>query len=408
MEQSLLQDYARLIVEAGVNPDKGQAVMVYAELDQPDFVRMVVKSLYEHGVSEVILRWEDSPCRRLDYQYVDEALLATPKPWLAPRLEWQVEQLPATLYLESTPPDIFDGLDSEKIARAEGALRKFAKPYRDRRDGKHQWCIATVPSVGWARKVFPGISDNDAVERLWKAIMAACYVDGNAVENWKRIQGDFDRRAKILNDYQLKSLHYKASNGTDFMVGLIPNSIFEGGECKDLSNRAFQANLPSEELFTTPMRGVAEGLLVATRPLLTHTGALIDKFSIRFHEGKAVEWCAEKGQRDLDLLIATDEGAAYIGECALVPFSSPINQSGLLYYSTIFDENAGCHFALGAGFNETIVGYEKMTLEELHALGVNDSTIHEDFVVGCADLEITGTTTDGREIPVFRKGEWCF
>ena len=160
--------------------------------------------------------------------------------------------------------------------------------------------------------------------------------------------------------------------------------------------------------FGTVGAGVAEGLLVATRPLLTHTGALIDKFSIRFHEGKAVEWCAEKGQRDLDLLIATDEGAAYIGECALVPFSSPINQSGLLYYSTIFDENAGCHFALGAGFNETIVGYEKMTLEELHALGVNDSTIHEDFVVGCADLEITGTTTDGREIPVFRKGEWCF
>ena len=312
MDISLLQDYARLIVEAGVNPDKGQAVMVYAELDQPDFVRMVVKSLYEHGVSEVILRWEDSQCRRLDYTYVEEGILSKPKPWMAPRLEWQVENLPATLYLESTPPDIFDGLDSEKIARAEGAIRKFAKPFRDRREGKHQWCIATVPSIGWARKVFPGVSDSEAVERLWSAILAACYVDGKSVENWKRIQGNFDRRAGILNGHQFQSLHYQASNGTDFTIGLIPNSIFEGGESRDLSNRAFQANLPSEELFITPKKGVAEGLLVATRPLLTHTGALIDGFSIRFHEGKAVEWHAEKGQRDLNLLIATDEGAAYI------------------------------------------------------------------------------------------------
>lgn len=408
MEPKLLQDYARLIVEAGVNPDKGQAVMLYAELDQPDFVRMVVKALYEHGVSEVILRWEDSWCRRLDYAHVEEAVLSTPKPWMAPRLEWQVEKLPATLWLESTPPDIFDGLDSEKIARSEGALRKFAKPYRDRREGKHQWCIATVPSIGWARKVFPGLTDTDAVERLWEAILAACYVDGHSVENWTRIQADFDRRAKLINGYQFKSLRYQASNGTDFTVGLIPNSQFEGGECRDLSNRAFQANLPSEELFVTPKKGAAEGVLVATRPLLTHTGALIDGFSIRFHEGKAVEWHAQKGEHDLEMLMATDEGAAYLGECALVPFSSPINQSGLLYYSTIFDENAGCHFALGAGYNETVVGHEKMTLDELRALGVNDSTIHEDFVVGCADLDITGLSADGREIAVFRKGEWCF
>ena len=273
-------------------------------------------------------------------------------------------------------------------------------------ENKFQWCIAGVPGVRWAAKVFPGIPEDEAVEKLWEAILDAARANGDPIANWEEHNRIIHSRCELLNSYNFAKLRYKSSNGTDFQVGLMEQGIFAGGAEKDLSGRVFNPNIPSEEIFTTPRKGDAEGLLVATKPL-SWQGTLIEDFSIRFAGGKAVEVRASKGQEALERMIAMDENAAFLGECALISWDSPINRTGILFYNTLFDENACCHLALGRGFDNCVRDYEKYSADELHAMGVNDSMIHVDFMIGSEDLEIDGITGNGESVALFRDGVWC-
>ena len=407
MEQLRLAAYAELIVQKGLNPQPGQDVIVIAGLDQVEFVRMVVECCYRHGAGKVVMRWIDQPLTRLDALWQSEETLSAVEPWEIARLQWQTEKLPATLWLDSEDPDGLADVDQGKLSRSRMAKFPIIKPYRDKIENRYQWCIAGVPGVQWAKKVFPGVDDAEAVEKLWEAILAAARANGDPIANWNEHNANVHRRTEKLNAYHFTALEYKSSNGTDFRVGLMNEGIFAGAAEKDLSGREFNPNIPSEEVFTTPKKGEAEGLLVATKPL-SWQGTLIEDFSIRFKDGRAVEVKAAKGQGALEKMIAMDENAPYLGECALISEDSPINRCGILFYSTLYDENASCHVALGRGFDNCVRDYAKYTKAELEAMGVNDSMIHVDFMIGAPDMSITGITADGERIPVFRNGEWCF
>ena len=402
-----LEAYADLIVKKGLNLDAGQPVFLIAGLDQPEFVRMTVEKCYQAGASKVVVNWLDMPLEKLAHIYQSEETLSSIEDWELERWKWRAEKLPALLWLDSDDPDGMNGIDQGKRARAQMARFPKLKPFRDAMENKHQWCIAGVPGKAWARKVFPGMPDDVAEEKLWDAILQTARANGDPLKNWDEHNATIHRRCEILNKYQFASLEYKSANGTDFRVGLIPQGIFAGAQENDLSGRSFNPNIPSEEIFTSPKRGEAEGTLVSTKPL-SWQGTLIENFSIRFENGKAVEVHAEKGQDALERMIAMDEGAPYLGECALIAWDSPINNTGLLFYSTLYDENASCHMALGRGFGNCLKDYEKYSLEEQHNMGINDSMIHVDFMIGAEDLDITGITAAGERIAIFRKGAWCF
>ncbi len=255
--------------------------------------------------------------------------------------------------------------------------------------------------------MFPDLTKHQAVEKLWEAILSTSRVNDDPLAEWDRHNQDLKERCEYLNSLGIDKLHYTASNGTDFTVGMMPEAEFKGGGDTSLQGFFFNPNIPTEECFISPKKGLAEGKVVASMPL-SQEGQLIENFWIRFEGGKAVEWHAEKNEQLLTNIITADEGAAYLGECALVPFDSPIRNSGLLFYSTLFDENAACHLALGMGYADTIRDFEHKTLEECRALGINDSMIHVDFMIGTDDLNIDAITRDGKTVPVFRNGNWAF
>lgn len=408
MKKSTMQKYARLIAQKGVNVQKGQEVVVNASLDQPEFVKMVVEECYKKGASKVMVEWAYQPLTKLNYRYRSVKTLSTMENWEVEKLKNRVDKLPAIIYIESDDPDGLKGVDQSKVAKAQQARYPIIKPLRDQMENKYQWCIAAVPGEAWAKKVFPGERVNRAVEKLWDAILYTSRADGeNPVQAWNEHNADLKKRYDYLNSLGIKSLHYTASNGTDFTVGLIEDALFMGGSEKTLGGVEYNPNIPSEEVFTSPKRGEAEGIVYATRPL-SYRGQLIDNFSIRFEKGKAVEVHAEQGEELLKQMVSMDEGAGYLGECAFVPFDSPIRNSEITFFNTLFDENACCHLALGAGFENCIKDYEKYTLEECEKKGINDSMIHVDFMIGSEDLNIDAITADGAIVPIFRNGNWAF
>lgn len=408
MKKSTMQKYARLIAQKGVNVQKGQEVIVNASLDQPEFVKMVVEECYKKGASKVMVEWAYQPLTKLNYRYRSVKTLSTMENWEVEKLKNRVDKLPAIIYIESDDPDGLKGVDQSKVAKAQQARYPIIKPLRDQMENKYQWCIAAVPGEAWAKKVFPGERVNRAVEKLWDAILYTSRADGeNPVDAWNEHNADLKKRYDYLNSLGIKSLHYTASNGTDFTVGLIEDALFMGGSEKTLGGVEYNPNIPSEEVFTSPKRGEAEGIVYATRPL-SYRGQLIDNFSIRFEKGKAVEVHAEQGEELLKQMVSMDEGAGYLGECAFVPFDSPIRNSEITFFNTLFDENACCHLALGAGFENCIKDYEKYTLEECEKKGINDSMIHVDFMIGSEDLNIDAITADGVIVPIFRNGNWAF
>ncbi|MBQ2544791.1 MAG: aminopeptidase, partial [Clostridia bacterium] len=310
-------------------------------------------------------------------------------------------------YLDSDDPDGLRGVDQDKMLQAQQMRYPLIKGYRDALENKYQWCIAAVPGPAWAKKLFPELTVHQAVEKLWEAILSTSRVTDDPVAAWEQHNADLHARCEHLNSLGIEKLHYTASNGTDLTVGMIPEAEFKGGGDTSLQGIFFNPNIPTEECFISPMRGQAEGIVYASMPL-SREGQLIENFWIRFREGRAVEWHAEKNNGLLTNIITADEGAAYLGECALVPFDSPIQNTGLLFYNTLFDENAACHLALGMGFADTIKGFENKTLEECRALGINDSMVHVDFMIGTADLSIDAVTKSGEVVPVFRNGNWAF
>lgn len=408
MKKTELRKYARLIARKGVNVQKGQSVIVCAELEQPEFVAMVVEECYRAGAAQVRVEWTYVPLTRLDVRFCKPAVLEKVEDWQIEKIKHRVQVLPAMIYLISDDPDALSGINMEKYVKASQKKRMIIKPYRDEMENKYTWCIAAVPGKGWAKKLFPGERASVAMEKLWQAILSCSRALGDPEENWEKHNEDLHRRCDYLNSLALETLEYKSANGTDFRVGLIPNAQFLGGSEKVLGKDViYNPNIPSEEIFVSPMRGRAEGIVYSTKPLVFE-GTPIENFSIRFENGKAVEVHAEKNEELLKKMIEMDEGAAYLGECALVPYASPIRESGILFYNTLFDENAACHLALGMGFSNCIQDYEKYSLKECQDMGINDSVIHEDFMIGSQDLDITGITKDGKRVPIFRNGNWAF
>ena len=408
MKKTTLRAYARLIAVTGVRVQKGQSIIIVAELDQPEFVTMLVEECYRAGAGKVTVEWNHQPLEKLHVRHRSVKTLSMLEPWEVAKLQHQSDTLPGRIYLVSEDPDGLRGMNQAKRAKGMQARYKIIKPYRDKMEGRYQWCIAAVPGAAWAKKVFPGEPKGRAIEKLWEAILHTCRMDsGDGVAAWEQQNSDLKARCDYLNSLGIETLEYHASNGTNLRVGMIPEARFCGGGEHTIGGTFYNPNMPTEECFISPRRGEAEGIVYSSTPL-SYNGELIENVSIRFEGGKAVEAHAEKNEELLKKLIGMDEGAAYLGECALVPWESPINQTGLLFYNTLFDENACCHLALGMGFIDTIEGYQDRSLEEMRAMGVNDSMIHEDFMIGTPDLEITAHCRDGKSVPIFRNGGWAF
>ena len=407
MKKTTLRAYARLIVRCGVNVQKGQEVMVYADLDQPEFVQMVVEEAYKAKAKKVIVEWNYQPLAKIHVRYQSVKTLGSVPEWQLARSQHMVDEVPARIHLISEDPDGLKGMNMAKMAKARRMSYPILKPYSDKLEGMQQWCIAAVPGKAWAKKVFPGERTSVAMEKLWEAILTTSRVTEDPVKAWEEHNADLRKRCEYLNSLGIESLHYTADNGTDLTVGMIPEAIFCGGSEVSRQKIEFNPNIPTEECFISPMKGKAEGIVYSTKPL-SYRGILIENFYMRFEGGKVVEAHAEKGDEALNTMLSMDEGARYLGECALVPQASPICQSGILFYNTLFDENAACHLAVGMGFADTIRDHHNKTLEECRALGVNDSMIHEDFMIGCDSMNIDATTRDGKVVPIFRSGNWAF
>lgn len=407
MKKTVMRSYAKLIVRVGANVQKGQEVRVFASLDQPEFIKMLAEECYKAGASRVTVDWNYPELTKLSARYMKLRDLSETREWEKARMQDMVDHLPVRIFIESEDPDGLRGINP-KYFKAFAARIKISKPYRDAIDNKHQWCIAAVPGEAWAKKVHPELSKRAAVEQLWKDILYTARADGeDPIADWEEHNRDLKARSKYLNDLHLRELRYHSANGTDFKVGLIPTAEFHAGRDKTMQGVVYDPNMPTEEVFTSPDRRTAEGIVYATKPL-SYQGQLIENFSVRFEKGRAVEVKAEKGQDVLEQIISMDEGCHYLGECALVPKESPIHQSGLLFYNTLFDENAACHLALGFGFNECVKGFENMTKEELYEIGVNDAGNHTDFMIGSDDLSIDGVDEHGNVHPIFRNGTWAF
>lgn len=407
MQKKKLRAYANLIANKGVNIQKDQFVIIHAELDQPEFIEILVDECYKAGACRVQVKWSHQPLEKLDIRHRTLKSLSVVEDWELERMKHYENTLPAMIYILSDDPDGLNGVNQGKMSKAYQARRKAFKPFRDRMDNRYQWCIAAVPGVKWAKKLFPNDTKKQAVEKLWQAILTASRADTDPIKQWEQHNADIAKRCDYLNSLGLVSLKYKSSNGTDFTVGLIDGAKFLGGAGATVDGVMYNANIPSEEVFISPKKGVADGTVVSTKPL-SYQSQLIENFSITFKDGKAVSYKAEKNEELLGKLISMDENAAYLGECALVPYNSPINLSGILYYNTLFDENAACHLALGAGFNDCIDGFESMTFEQCRDMGVNDSIVHEDFMIGSEDLSIIGIDANGKETQIFANGNWAF
>ena len=407
MKKTVLREYAKLIVRCGLNVQKGQEVMIYADLDQPEFVKLVVEEAYKAKAKKVIVEWNYQPLEKIHVRYRSLKTMGTVEEWQKARQEHFCQVIPARLHLISEDPDGLKGMNMEKVAKARQMQYPILKPYRDRRENMDQWCIAAVPGAAWAKKVFPGLPKGKAMEKLWEAILYTARVTEDPIKAWEAHNADLKARCDYLNSLGIESLHYTADNGTDLTVGMISEGMFCGGGETSKQGIFFNPNMPTEECFISPMRGKAEGMVYSTKPL-SYQGQLIDNFWFRFEGGKVVECGAEVGEDLLKTMVSMDEGAAYLGECALVPQKSPISESGILFYNTLFDENASCHLALGMGYADTIRDHHNKTLEECRALGINDSMIHEDFMIGCDSMNIDAVCTDGKTVAIFRNGNWAF
>ncbi len=408
MNKTILRNYAKLIVKMGVNVQKGQDVIINASVDDNYFVKYVVEECYKAKARKVTVEWSSDDVARLHYKYQKAKTLGEVTEWRKAKLQHEVDTLPARIYIESSDPDALNGLDQDKITEARRLSGPIIMEYREKMDNKYQWTICGIPGVKWAQKVFPNETKSNAMKKMWDAIVKTTRLEGNPIENWEKHNANLKEKYTILNDLKIKTLHYKASNGTDFSVSINPEMIFEGGDETTFGGVVYNPNMPTEECFTSPIKTSANGWVYASKPLSV-MGKVVDNFAFKFENGKIVEVKAEKEEHKevLEKLISLDEGARQLGEVALVPFDSPVNQTGLLFYNTLYDENACCHLAIGRAFEECIRDFKNKSEEEIKAIDLNKSMIHVDFMIGTADLNIVADTYDGKTVQIFKDGTWA-
>ena len=408
MDIKVLKDYAKLIVKMGVNVQEGQDVVVNASVHDAYFVEHVVEEAYKAGARHVSVEWSYQPTAKLAYQYQTVETLSELPEWTIKKQEYRVEKLPAMIHIVSADPDGMAGVDQAKMLQVQRIIGPTMMKYREAMENKYQWTIAGIPGKAWAKKIFPNLSIEEAMANLWDAILKVTRVNGDPLKNWEEHNANLAEKTNKLNNLHIKTLTYKSSNGTDFSVDIQPELTFMAGGEYTLGGVFYNPNMPTEECFTSPDKYSANGIVYSTKPLSVR-GVLVDNFAFRFEKGRVVEViCDNKEHKDvLEKLVSTDEGAAMLGEVALVPFDSPINQTNLLFYNTLYDENACCHLAIGRAFSNCIKDYDKLTEEEVKAVDLNTSMIHVDFMIGSADLSIVAETYDGQTVQIFKDGTWA-
>lgn len=401
--------YAHLIVVMGLNDVKGKVCKIQADLDQPDFVEMVVDELYKRGARRVEVYWTYRPILRNVYKHTStEELCKIYEPEVA-RLKYELDELMPSITLESWDPCWMEGIDEDKVAKVKEAHAIVRRPYKEKMDAvETPWCLAALPGKDWAKRLFPKDTIEVAMNKMWeKTLECVRCLKGDPVKNWQKYNKEIKARAKWLDSLNIKTLHYTNKLGTDLVVGVNEHAHFCGGAHDSIGNPPYNPNMPAVECFVSPDCRVTEGIAYASKPL-SRDGHLIEGFSLRFHNGRIVEVKAKKGEAYLKKLINTEERSHYIGEAALVPYDSPVSNTNMIYYNTLFDENAACHIAFGYSLMTT---YDKAARKwndnERIKHGLNRGNIHIDFMIGTKDLNIVATTRDGKKIPIFKNGNWA-
>lgn len=410
MNNELLKKYAKLIVRNGANVQEGQYVLIKAPIHAADFAKMCVKEAYDAKACYVDLRYNDDELSKLHYLYADEEKLCEVPKWQLDRNQYEIDNKYCAINIISDMPDVFDDVDSELLAKVNLARRKASKPYQYYfMNNVGQWTIASYPNEKWAKKIFPELSSKDALEQLFNKILESVRVNetDDPLELWDKHNKELINHCLKMNEYNFKSLHFTNSLGTDLHVGLVTNHIWQGGQDATPTGIRFNPNLPTEEIFTMPDRNNVNGKVVATLPL-SHNGKLFKDFSFTFKDGKIIDFDSKTEKDFLEKILNMDEGSSRIGEVALISYNSPISNQNILYYNTLFDENASCHLALGACYPTNIKDGENMDENTLLAHGGNISMNHIDFMFGSKDMNIVGTTVDGKQIQVFKDGNFCF
>lgn len=405
-----LEEYAHLLVEIGLNIQPGQLVRLSAPVECAPLARLCAQVALDRGAKDVVMDWTDDFITRQRYLKADGQVFEVFPAYLKEKFDWMLQEGCTALSIIGSDPEMLRGVDPARIQSWQRVQGPNIRGWHDAMSAnRFQWSIGAHPTRAWAEKVFPDKKGEEAIDALWEAIFAVCRItgDGKAVERWREHVDATARRAKRLNEYNFKSLHYTNSLGTDLTIVLPENHVWMGGSEDTPRGVEFVANMPTEEIFTAPRWDGVNGRVYAAMPLALN-GNLVCDFYMDFENGKIVDVHAEQGEEYLRDSVGMDEGAAYLGEVALVPYDSPIRNSGILFYNTLFDENASCHLAYGSAYPNCVKGGEELDEAGQKAAGLNQSMTHVDFMVGTKDLSIVGTTQDGREIPVFVDGNFAF
>ena len=406
-EREKLETYANLIVKKGVNVQPEQPVFITIPVEVADFARILTKSAYEAGASEVYVHWVDDELSLLKFTYASDEVLENFPQWEVAKREEFAEKGAAFISVYASDPDLLKDIDPSRVAKdakASGqALTKFRSYLMN---DEMPWTVVSIPTVGWAKKVFPNETEEKAVELLWEEIQKTVRLnEADPIVAWDRHNETLEQMRTKLNEKQYEKLIFTAP-GTNLEVGLPKGHIWHGGAAVSQKGTVFNPNMPTEEVFSAPHKYNVNGTVSSTKPL-HYGGSVIDGFTLTFKDGEVVDFSAEQGEEVLEHLLNTDEGAKRLGEVALVPHESPISQSGIVFYNTLFDENASCHLALGKAYPTNVEGGEKMDEKALDENGINDSMVHVDFMIGSEEMNIDGVLADGKKEPVFRNGTWA-
>ncbi|HEL2729717.1 TPA: aminopeptidase [Streptococcus suis] len=403
-----LAKYAKLLVSTGINVQPGHTVQLTIGVEQAELARLIVKEAYAHGAKEVLVNWLDDVIARERLVNVDVELLEQVHPQRITEMNYLLERKASRLVVLSDDPGAYDGVDPEKLSRNARALSQALQPMRQATQAnKVSWTLGAASGLEWAKKVFPNAaSDEEAVDLLWDQIFKTCRIyEEDPIKAWEEHEARLVAKAKVLNDEQFVKLHYTAP-GTDLVLGMPKNHLWEAAGSINAQGEHFIANMPTEEVFTAPDYRVADGYVTSTKPL-SYNGNIIEGIKVTFKDGEIVDVTAEKGDEVMKKLVFDNAGARGLGEVALVPDKSPISQSGVTFFNTLFDENASNHLAIGQAYAFSIEGGTEMSQEELKEAGLNRSDVHVDFMIGSNKMNIDGIREDGTRVPIFRDGEWA-